>query len=443
MPSEAKLLTIPATPAEYNPEDWPFAAKLSSASDFHLLQVHITPPQEHRGSMSHHQQRDSWAEHGNELWFNIPSYARRQQEQYQQSEASAYRATTNRLSVQSTSSTTSPPRVPTISTSTDLNKPLPPSPSGSEKKRFKLRGLLRRESANHLRPEPFQPTCSTLSLDATTRPCHNYSRSMPSSPREFNQSSVSPDPAYIPRASSAAGNHPEQFQNQPYFFPPQQEQIQTYPTTLQRAATMNNYFDSSIPPRAQTFPDSNMASASTRTTRESVLTKPRPHTWLSPTEAFTDASQFHLFAEATTGLPDADTDSLSPNAQPQLLGSLFARRTQNDTIPLPLQRNTVSRAQSPPHRGWQSLEPPPFTPRSVSAPGTALPRLESTQRWEPPAHMAAVNLELEMLGLDDERPPDDELPDYAQSQAEMNEKKRVEASARARELEERWRGSRR
>jgi hypothetical protein len=52
-------------------------------------------------------------------------------------------------------------------------------------------------------------------------------------------------------------------------------------------------------------------------------------------------------------------------------------------------------------------------------------------------------LELERLGLsEDEVEPDDELPDYAQSQAEMSEKKRQEAAARARELEERWSHSR-
>lgn len=56
--------------------------------------------------------------------------------------------------------------------------------------------------------------------------------------------------------------------------------------------------------------------------------------------------------------------------------------------------------------------------------------------------MDVVNRELEILGLSDEQAPDDELPDYAQSQAEMSAKKREEASARARELEARWRGAR-
>jgi hypothetical protein len=60
-----------------------------------------------------------------------------------------------------------------------------------------------------------------------------------------------------------------------------------------------------------------------------------------------------------------------------------------------------------------------------------------------PNNLNAINLELERLGLaDNERPPDDELPDYAQSQAEMAALRRNEASARARELESRWNLSR-
>jgi hypothetical protein len=57
--------------------------------------------------------------------------------------------------------------------------------------------------------------------------------------------------------------------------------------------------------------------------------------------------------------------------------------------------------------------------------------------------MGAITAELELLGLEDPQGSDDELPDYQQSQAEMAAKKRQEASARARELEARWRGTRR
>jgi hypothetical protein len=54
----------------------------------------------------------------------------------------------------------------------------------------------------------------------------------------------------------------------------------------------------------------------------------------------------------------------------------------------------------------------------------------------------SINLELERLGLADEEHADDELPNYAQSQAQMSELKRREATARARELEARWNSSR-
>jgi hypothetical protein len=65
------------------------------------------------------------------------------------------------------------------------------------------------------------------------------------------------------------------------------------------------------------------------------------------------------------------------------------------------------------------------------------PASQSTRRAPLPN---AINLELERLGLedDDELPPEDELPDYAQSQAEMHARKRREAAARAKELEDRW-----
>jgi hypothetical protein len=56
--------------------------------------------------------------------------------------------------------------------------------------------------------------------------------------------------------------------------------------------------------------------------------------------------------------------------------------------------------------------------------------------------MNGINLELERLGLDNEGGPDDELPDYAQSQAEASERRRAEATNRAKELEARWNSSR-
>jgi hypothetical protein len=92
---------------------------------------------------------------------------------------------------------------------------------------------------------------------------------------------------------------------------------------------------------------------------------------------------------------------------------------------------------------WQSFEPPLTSSRSVSAPVSSLAYPDIHDHVHLTPHMHAINAELEMLGLDSEDLPDEELPDYAQSQAEMNARKRQEASARARELEARWRGARR
>jgi len=214
---------------------------------------------------------------------------------------------------------------------------------------------------------------------------------------------------------------------------------------------MNPYFETTSPPRSRTFPEHTPGV----TARENIYSRPRPHTtWVSPTEPFSDVSQFHLFAEAMTGLPN-DAELFSPTGPPQLQGSLFARRTANDTIPIPFQSPQCSSRTQPtrrPHReqrdDWQNFEPPPLVSlRATSAQNHTLPvrnpPLDSYEQWQPPSHMGAITAELNQLGLDDPQGSDDELPDYQQSQAEMAAKRRQEASARARELEARWRGTRR
>ncbi|KAF9701373.1 hypothetical protein EKO04_000361 [Ascochyta lentis] len=108
-------------------------------------------------------------------------------------------------------------------------------------------------------------------------------------------------------------------------------------------------------------------------------------------------------------------------------------------VPAPVPDRTQQTAS------WQSFEPAFASSRSVSAPMSRTPHRDA---FQPPhasltPHMNAINAELEMLGLDeDHTPEDEELPDYAQSQAEMNARKREEAAARARDLEARWRGAR-
>lgn len=401
--------------------------------------------------MAHHKRAHSnSASIDNELWFSMSNPSRGQQEQSRASERSAYRATTHRLSMNSTSSSSSRALtdIPSIHTTIDTNKPLPPSPTDSERKRRTptcLRSLLGRSSSSHLDPTyllpqtPYSSNGANLSLETRSSHNHTYSRSMPSSPYEYNQVGTSSHPSTVPRTNSAAADYTYLTEYRPYTPPVHQRSDDTYFSRPPRSSSMNASFETT-PPRARTFPVEH--SVGSPTMREGVSNRPRPHTWLSPTESFNDPSQFSLFVQATTGLPD-DSDPFSPTGPPQLQGSIFARRTGNDTIPLPLHNST---AAAPRHSDlwtdWQNYESPSYSYQIAPRQASNLPRPEPDQQFQGTPHVAAVNRELEMLGLEGDNVPDEELPDYAQSQAEAHERSRAEASARARELESRWRRTR-
>lgn len=418
----------------------------STASIFHLDTASCVL-EEHDSIMAHDRSRSrsrKRAEEDTELWFSMPSL-----ERCPPAEQSAYRTTSSRLSVGSTMS--SPPQipiaVPVISTTPDLNKTLPPPPPETERRARKqatIRSLLRGRSSSdlpdgsHLQPEPplhHQRHLSAgahLSVNVHGHYQQQYSRSMPNSPYGPSHDAA---PLYAPPLARVQSANPA-FQDNTYYEP--YSTAHGFPS---QEAAFGPPFDLS-PTRARTFPDTTVVSP---TARSGGSSRPRPHTWLSPTEPFADASQFHLFVEATTGLPD-ESDPWSPNGPNRLESSLFARRASRGSVPVPAQyipapipdrtRQTAS---------WQSFEPPLTSSRSVSAPtSTVLPQDASApHRGRLTPHMSAINAELEMLGLDDDQlRDDDELPDYAQSQAEMNAKKRAEATARARDLEARWRGAR-
>lgn len=381
---------------------------------------------------------------GTELWFNMPSSDRRLP-----IERSAYQETSNRFSMGSMASTASQPilPIPTISTAPDINKSLPPPPPEAARKSrtpATIRSFIRgRPSSNHLDSSHLHPELHAHQQRQSSADAHlnvnvhshyeqHYSRSMPNSPREQSYNAASLCSSQLVRVQSAQPVFQDMTQYQPYSI------AQDYP---HRASSPNASFDFS-PTRARTFPETTVLSP---VARSSISSRPRPHTWLSPTEPFDDASQFHLFVEATTGLPD-DADPWSPNGPNRLQGSLFARRPSNGSIPVlaqyvpaPIPDRTHQTAS------WQSFEPPLTSSRSVSAPMSSTLRHDT---FQPPApnlalHINAINAELEMLGLEgDHSAHDDELPDYAQSQAEMNAKKRAEAAARARDLEARWRDAR-
>ena len=433
---DAHLLTGPRSLVTCNP-DLSFTAKSLISSSF--LFLHVSPDTKELDHMAApHDRPRSGPNDDGELWFNMPS-TRRYQEQ------SAYQATAIRHQATRSSSSVNQPPVPFIATTAEVNKPLPPSPETQQRKHKPLLSLIKKKPSDghdqsHLRPEPLRTHRrfpSTDSLKPYQDHSHLQSRSMPSSPLNYNP----PQPLDMQRARSAAGYHAEVPQYEPYRPLPQA-------TGQQRAVSAETYLHPSppAPRRGSTFPESTLLS--TPTARESVSAAPRPHTWVSPTETFGDATDFHLFAEAIAGLPGG-FDPLSPSEAPRLQGSLFGRATQNDTIPL-LTPNVLSQptpVTEIPQYDWmpqqaRSSQPSPSSDLPQTS-ASALPRRDSYDINPPSSprvsNLNSINLELERLGLaDNERPPDDELPNYAQSQAEMEALKRNEASARARELESRW-----
>ncbi|KAF2006219.1 hypothetical protein P154DRAFT_255470 [Amniculicola lignicola CBS 123094] len=461
------LLTTPTSLANYKPKEISSTALSLVASGFLFLHVekglaqeeeHMAAPQQRSRSRSSSRRDDT------ELWFSMPS-ASRQEEQLGQgrgTEQSAYQATSSRHIAQRSASPSRFPSIPLISTTASVNKPLPPSPE-SEKKRRKpasLRSLIRRRPSDQLDPSHLHPASSqnhqrSSSANGNLAPdsyAYFYqqtsSRSMPSSPAPFDQPYLQPIP--LTRAQSAGADCPESPLYQ--YSPGQQEQQQQLQlpqqTTPQRAVSMNTYFE---PPRTRrTFPEAGTPSSATP--NDGVQERPRPHTWLSPTtesQPLVDASEFHLFAAATVGFSDGGLsfDGLSPSSPPHLQGSLFSRGRQNDSIPLPLANPASSQSRQSYYQvnSWQpmSYDYPGAAPQPSRQQANNIPRPQSYQQTSLAPSMNAINLELERLGLiDDEGNPDDELPDYAQSQAEMSAKKRQEATARARELEARWNSSR-
>ena len=218
--------------------------------------------------------------------------------------------------------------------------------------------------------EPLRPAPANL-------PAH---RSMPSSPSHSTQ------PPPFSRALSA--------HVQPT--PPLEASPQRYSSLEAPAAR--------TPRASRTFPETQWETAAS----PPPPSRPRRQTWLEP---FDDASQFHLFVEATSGLPE--DAGISPTSPPDAAPTLFTRPAT--AVPQPA-----------PHSYYQH-SPPQLQAPQYGAPAPPQPRTSSQ-------YFAA---ELEQLEGDEEM-PDEELPDYAQSQAEMNARRRIEAARRAAELERSW-----
>jgi hypothetical protein len=187
----------------------------------------------------------------------------------------------------------------------------------------------------------------------------------------------------------------------------------------------------------------------------------------SEPEGFSSPTEFALFAEATSSfsfLPSTfeagQTRSSTPQSQSQTLPA-------RHLIPLPHINTNTNRSRSVPaasgpshHRSVSATAVIPIPNRRPSPPRPLLQELPhslpSTQSDLQPTSQApsipsqprsrSQLIAEALLNMDDVenngRGADDELPDYATSQAEASARQRTEAARRARELEESWRRGR-
>lgn len=455
MQTGAKLLTAPTPPnANYEPGNLQSSTISLVSSSLLFWQIERTLTQE-EGHMDQ-PQPPATSRNRDDIWFSISPSARQVQEEIRGPDRLPVQATSSRA--RSERSVSPVPSISTPEISTGINKPLPPSPEpgkkGKSRKPLSLRSLVRRRPSNeepepdrtHLQPEPHHRQRSS-SANATLSPDPNQNYRQHKSTR-----SVPNSPSYPPDDMTRSYAAPNYGYADPSYY-------QSYAPQSTYRSHRNHSIDADFeaqPPRARrTFPE-------TPTSSNAPAQRQRPRTWLSPTEAGTEAlhdpSEFHLFVQATSGLPDGAYSTFSPttpNAHPQ--GSLFPRGRQNDRIPIPLQHSYSARpstAQSYDISSWQtapgydSNEQPLVSSSALPSPARShhshhSHRSHHSSRSRASPNINAVNLELERLGLDDDEDrDDDELPNYQQSQAEMSERKRKEAASRARELEARWNRSR-
>jgi len=317
-----------------------------------------------------------------------------------------------RMETNSTS-TTRWPRLAASSPSPDLNKALPQPPSISSKTArnpSSLRGFSRREPPSQLKPTHLEPEVHPNRYPVLNRGTSgsyhgNYSRSMPNSPRD-------------PYQPTAPFDHTLRSRTEPSTF---------------KYAESTTYKTQSCLPSDQSHPSTSL----NPTVRENNDCRPRPHSWLPSTEPLTENWQPRLFAEAITGLPD-ETECCSSSSPPRLQGSHFARRNGSDAIPLlrPWSEATLSARRHT--SNWQNSEPSAIMATRPEPDS----RSRAARQQQSTYHARALEVDLGMLGLDDERDFNDELPNYTQSQAEISAQRQLEASLRARELEARWRNTR-
>ena len=191
----------------------------------------------------------------------------------------------------------------------------------------------------------------------------------------------------------------------------------------------NSYLEPPSPgiPRSPTYPP-----ASRR----------RGHSTAGDDHGFTDEEEFHLFVQATAGLgPDTGFRHAHPMSPTERW------RAEND-IPLLHRPATTGDIVSPLGETPTTMHAFQQIPQMPERYQHSLPRRERHEASTPGLDLWLNNpptaaIEIEEISPIDEF--DDELPDYAESQAQAQAHQRAEAARRAQELQRRWQmsGSRR
>lgn len=148
-------------------------------------------------------------------------------------------------------------------------------------------------------------------------------------------------------------------------------------------------------------------------------------------DAFASPSDFALFAEATSSLSIGDVGTVPVVRRPVQARQITPTRLPATLPPVP--QESISSLEplyssSFPQARAQSLPPRQSQPQVLTV--------------RPSRTQFAAEALLGLENLEDGENPDDELPDYAQSQMEATARQRWEATQRARELDEAWRRGR-
>ncbi|KAJ5035266.1 hypothetical protein J3E74DRAFT_455845 [Bipolaris maydis] len=352
------------TASSYKPQSLSSTPKSVVPADLLLLRVDLASTQhQQQRPMAHDTHRPSPLRPANELWYNIPASASQHQEEEQDGpELSAYQATAHRLAH---ALLTQPRRL----RSPPINKRRSQQTTTTLALKFRKKtkqmldivsGLLRREPPRQLdstllQPEPYQPNqrhSTDLSVETHVRYSHIHSRSMPNSPRGFCSVALQQRRKFAPDSISSygfLGDLP---------LPAVFDTATEYGITI--SAATYGFFR--CPPRNDIAPNSHLSRPNPHSTpRDAAPSRPRPHTtYLSPTEPFTDMSQFHLFAEAMTGLQA----TLNLFSQCTTTAPRFTFRSSEyyDSIPLPCS----TPRNHPPHQCDSPSENKEMTGRTLN-----------------------------------------------------------------------------